>query len=245
MQALKRRFKRSAEDEADDPDADIQRGMWKNHKLLPPALPAKVRYWDPLLLICSLYFFVTLPLILCFGLQPSIGWLVRARRRPLLRPSRRANQTHLPPQIFDYVLDALFWLDIFVSARTSFRHEDNEIEMNPKVIFLRYARRRRRRGRDLGRRWRRRAPHLRGDRPQARPPAVAVGRAQGRQVAVVEAVVEGGGGRGGGPRVHAQAGARPRRQGRLHRLEHVVGRRGVDGDVARVGLCVSVGEANK
>ena len=36
MQALKRRFKRSAEDEADDPDADIQRGMWKNHKLLPP-----------------------------------------------------------------------------------------------------------------------------------------------------------------------------------------------------------------
>ena len=40
MQALKRRFKRSAEDEADDPDADIQRGMWKNHKLLPPALPA-------------------------------------------------------------------------------------------------------------------------------------------------------------------------------------------------------------
>ena len=82
MQALKRRFKRSAEDEADDPDADIQRGMWKNHKLLPPALPAKVRYWDPLLLICSLYFFVTLPLILCFGLQPSIGWLVRARRRP-------------------------------------------------------------------------------------------------------------------------------------------------------------------
>ena len=63
-------------------------------------------------------------------------------------------------------------------------------------------------------------------------------RAQGRQVAVVEAVVEGGGGRGGGPRVHAQAGARPRRQGRLHRLEHVVGRRGVDGDVARVGLCV-------
>ena len=79
MQALKRRFKRSAEDEADDPDADIQRGMWKNHKLLPPALPAKVRYWDPLLLICSLYFFVTLPLILCFGLQPSIGWLVRAR----------------------------------------------------------------------------------------------------------------------------------------------------------------------
>ena len=43
MQALKRRFKRSAEDEADDPDADIQRGMWKNHQLLPPALPAKVR----------------------------------------------------------------------------------------------------------------------------------------------------------------------------------------------------------
>ena len=37
------------------------------------------------------------------------------------------------------MLDALFWLDIFVSARTSFRHEDNEIEMNPKVIFLRYA----------------------------------------------------------------------------------------------------------
>jgi len=29
MQALKRRFKRSAEDEADDPDADIQRGMWR------------------------------------------------------------------------------------------------------------------------------------------------------------------------------------------------------------------------
>ena len=174
MQALKRRFKRSAEDEADDPDADIQRGMWKNHKLLPPALPAKVRYWDPLLLICSLYFFVTLPLILCFGLQPSIGWLVRARiTAPSSALPRRADQTH-----------------------------------------------------------------LRGDRPQARPPAVAVGRAQGRQVAVVEAVVEGGGGRGGGPRVHAQAGARPRRQGRLHRLEHVVGRRGVDGDVARVGLCV-------
>ena len=82
MQALKRRFKRSAEDEADDPDADIQRGMWKNHKLLPPALPAKVRYWDSLLLMCSLYFFVTLPLILCFGLQPSIGWLVRAPAAP-------------------------------------------------------------------------------------------------------------------------------------------------------------------
>ena len=41
MQALKRRFKRSAEDEADDPDADIQRGMWKNHKLLPAALAAE------------------------------------------------------------------------------------------------------------------------------------------------------------------------------------------------------------
>ena len=96
MQALKRRFKRSAEDEADDPDADIQRGMWKNHKLLPPALPAKVRYWDPLLLICSLYFFVTLPLILCFGLQPSIGWLVRARR-PLLRaPSPFQPKITLP-----------------------------------------------------------------------------------------------------------------------------------------------------
>ena len=83
MQALKRRFKRSAEDEADDPDADIQRGMWKNHKLLPPALPAKVRYWDPLLLICSLYFFVTLPLILgietaaaVFLVPRTPGWLV-------------------------------------------------------------------------------------------------------------------------------------------------------------------------
>ena len=42
MQALKRRFKRSAEDEADDPDADIQRGMWKNHKLLPPSRKSKM-----------------------------------------------------------------------------------------------------------------------------------------------------------------------------------------------------------
>ena len=49
------------------------------------------------------------------------------------------SSTHNPPlgraaQVFDYIVDALFWLDLAVGARTSYRDAENELVLDPKQV---------------------------------------------------------------------------------------------------------------
>ena len=49
-------------------------------------------------------------------------------------PVRCRSAAGWASQIFDYVVDALFWLDLAVGARTSYRVE-NELVLEPKQVM--------------------------------------------------------------------------------------------------------------
>jgi hypothetical protein len=59
---------------------------------------------------------------------------VRSRSAPGSLPVRSRFAAGWASQIFDYVVDALFWLDLAVGARTSYRVE-NELVLEPKQVM--------------------------------------------------------------------------------------------------------------
>lgn len=112
-------------DGLDDFDADlaIRRSLWKKQKLLPPLgqrMPIR-RSFDRLLMLMTIYTGVSAPIFSCFY--------------PLVKYST----SHL---VVDYLIDALFWLDIVVNLRTAFYDINYELVVNARDIRTNYLRKR-------------------------------------------------------------------------------------------------------
>ena len=117
--------KRPTTSEPDDDDPSVGGGaadvqmvvlLWKNSRLLAPEAPFKVR-WDKLLLLLTAYSALEFPLLWAYDIEPHAAHLV-----------------------IDYLCDLFFWINLVVSARTSFLDElGMEIVTDAKVVMKRYA----------------------------------------------------------------------------------------------------------
>lgn len=100
-------------------DAVIARNLWKNHRILPPTSKFK-QNWDLMMMTLVFYNCVYIPIEICFLSQSStyvkqIAWTA-----------------------FDYLVDALFLVDITINIRTAYYDEDYELVLDPKQIFRNY-----------------------------------------------------------------------------------------------------------
>ena len=117
--------KRPTTSEPDDDDPSVGGGaadvqmvvlLWKNSRLLAPEAPFKVR-WDKLLLLLTAYSALEFPLLWAYDIEPHAAHLV-----------------------IDYLCDLFFWINLVVSARTSFLDDlGMEIVTDAKVVMKRYA----------------------------------------------------------------------------------------------------------
>ena len=94
-----------------DADAEIARNLWRNHWLLPPTSPRR-NIWDWVLLLLVVFSSLEIPFVLVFSLPQAAEDAIRT---------------------FDYVIDAFFWLDIFLNCNTSFYIDESLVTSRREI----------------------------------------------------------------------------------------------------------------
>ena len=115
----------------DNADAVISRNLWKNHRLLPP-VSAFRNHWDLIMIIFVFYNCLYIPMELVFSVY----------REECLNTSTGEMETcgkHLVHRIVDYVIDALFFVDIFLNFRTTYYDGDYEMVLDWRQISRKYV----------------------------------------------------------------------------------------------------------
>ena len=95
-----------------DADAEIARNLWRNFRLLPPTSPLRNR-WDWVLVVLVTFTSWQIPFVLVFNLPDSV---------------------RLSMKVFDYIIDAFFWIDIMLNFTTSFYVEEELITSRKAIV---------------------------------------------------------------------------------------------------------------
>lgn len=106
----------------DDVESEVYANLWRHKRLLPPlasdaAVSMWQRRWGLLLTLCALHDLIFVPFCLCF------------------RQGRSAAVVYVS---LGWVVDLAAAVDIFLTFRTTYRTEDNELESSLSAIARRY-----------------------------------------------------------------------------------------------------------
>ena len=107
-------------EETEDVDAVIARNLWKHHRMLPPDSKFK-HNWDNMMLLFVLYTCTMVPLQLAFDDGEGFTY-------------------HDAHAVLDYLIDALFIVDIVINFRTTHYDDEHQIVLDARVVAKRYAR---------------------------------------------------------------------------------------------------------
>ena len=99
--------------------------------MLPPESTFK-KYWNILIVLLVMYNTIFIILVICFRrFDESTGfyWYVRS-----------TGELNVAPIVIDYLVDGIFWADIFLTFRTTFFDAENELVLDKRVIRMNYLR---------------------------------------------------------------------------------------------------------
>jgi len=120
---------RSPDEELDrNVEEEIARNLWANHKMLPPDSPFK-KWWNRIVVLLVMYNTLFLIIVICFQKYNGDGlyWYDHA-----------TDTLDVTPMVFDYLIDVFFAADIYLTFRTTFFDQENELVLDKKVISRTY-----------------------------------------------------------------------------------------------------------
>jgi len=120
---------RSPDEELDrNVEEEIARNLWANHKMLPPDSPFK-KWWNRIVVLLVMYNTLFLIIVICFQKYNGDGlyWYDHA-----------TDTLDVTPMVFDYLIDVFFAADIYLTFRTTFFDQENELVLDRKVISRTY-----------------------------------------------------------------------------------------------------------
>lgn len=88
-----------------------------NHRMLPPESAFK-KYWNYGIVLLVMYNTLFIVLVVCYNRYNSDG---------LYWYDRSTGELNVTPMVFDYLVDAVFIVDIFLTFRTTFFDAENEV----------------------------------------------------------------------------------------------------------------------
>lgn len=120
---------RSPDEEVDrNVEEEIARNLWANHKMLPPDSPFK-KWWNVVVVLLVMYNTLFIIIVICFNKYRSDG---------LYWYDASSDTLDVTPMVFDYLVDIFFAVDIYLTFRTTFFDQENELVLDKKVISRTY-----------------------------------------------------------------------------------------------------------
>ena len=102
-----------------------------NHKMLPPESQFK-KYWNLIITLLVMYNTLFIIIVICFNrFDPNTGYYWY---------DRSTAQVNFAPMIVDYLVDVVFFVDIYLTFRTTFFDAENELVLDRRVIAKHYLR---------------------------------------------------------------------------------------------------------
>ena len=96
--------------------------------MIPPESAYK-RYWDNLIICLVMYNTLFIILVVCYN---------RYDERGLYWYESAEDTLNVTPMVIDYLIDIMFFMDIYLTFHTTFFDAENELVLDKKVIAKKY-----------------------------------------------------------------------------------------------------------